>query len=397
VNALPNVTTVPTGNSAVCQGYTTVLSAPTGPSQTYQWYNGTTAIAGATSNTYTTGTAGTYTVRITNTVTGCFATSANIVLTVNTPPPAVAAATGNTTICQDDSVKLSANTGTGFTYQWKLNGNDILGPEGSNAVYYAKVAGRYTVAVSNATNCTTLSNSIVITVNPRPAAYITYNTPLEFCEGSAVVLVANPGTGLTYQWFMDGVSNGNTSNINISSVSGQYALKVTNSFGCSTNSDNLDVTVYPTPVPVIVRTGTTLQTAQPYTSYQWFFNNAAIGGATSDSYVFTQNGAYKVRVVDVNGCEGFSNQFFVNNVGISQTAVGKSIRVYPNPTTGIVNIDAKVKIRAVLRDVAGKSVLDVSDVKQIDLGDVANGMYLLYISDMEGKLLKAEKITKTDK
>ena len=196
---------------------------------------------------------------------------------------------------------------------------------------------------------------------------------------------------------MDGVANGNTSNINIASVSGQYSLKVTNNFGCVTNSDNLDVTVYPTPVPVIVRTGTTLQTAQPYTSYQWFFNNDAIGGATSDSYVFSENGAYKVRVVDVNGCEGFSNQYFVSNVGISQTAAGKAIRVYPNPTTGVVNIDAKVKIRAVLRDVTGKAILDARDVKQIDLGDVANGMYLLYISDMDGRLLRAEKITKTDK
>jgi hypothetical protein len=397
VNALPNVTTVPTGNAAVCQGYTTVLTAPTGPSQTYQWYNGATAIAGATSNTYTTGTAGTYTVRITNTVTGCFATSSNIVLTVNTPPSATASAAGSTTICQDDSVKLSANTGAGFVYKWKLNGADIAGLDSTNPVYYAKVAGRYSVAVSNATNCTTLSNSIVITVNPRPAAYITYNTPLEFCEGSAVVLTANPGTGLTYQWYLDGVAIPNTSNINISSVSGKYALKVTNNFGCSTGSDTLDVTVYPTPVPVIVRTGTTLQTAQPYVSYQWFFNNNAIGGATTDSYVFTQNGAYKVRVVDANGCEGFSNQFFVNNVGIAQTAAGKSIRVYPNPTTGLVHIDSKVKVKAVLRDVTGKSVLEAVDVKEIDLGDVANGMYLLYISDMEGQLLRAEKITKTNK
>jgi hypothetical protein len=293
-------------------------------------------------------------------------------------------------------VKLSANTGTGYLYQWKLNGNDIIGLDPTNPVYYAKVAGRYTVSVSNATNCATLSNSIVITVNPRPASYITYNTPLEFCEGSAVVLVANPGTGLTYQWYMDGTPLTNTSNNNISAVSGSYSLKVTNSFGCATSSDALNVTVYPKPVPTIVRTNSTLQTSQPYTSYQWFFNNNPIGGATSDSYVFSQNGAYKVRVVDVNGCEGFSNQFFVNNVGIVQTAAGKSIKVYPNPSTGIVNIEASVKVKVVLRDVTGKSVLEEVDVKKIDLSDIANGMYLLYISDLNGQLLRAEKVTKRE-
>ncbi len=31
----------------------------------------------------------------------------------------------------------------------------------------------------------------------------------------------------------------------------------------------------------------------------------------------------------------------------------------------------------------------------MDITEVANGMYLLYISDMDGKLLRADKVTKT--
>ncbi len=124
-------------------------------------------------------------------------------------------------------------------------------------------------------------------------------------------------------------------------------------------------------------------------------NNNAIGGATSGSYTVTQNGAYKVRVVDQFGCEGTSEQFFVNNVGIVNTAAGAGIRVYPNPTSGILNIEASVKVKAVLRDVTGKTVVEGTAVKQLNLGDIAAGMYLLYISDMDGHLLKAEKVTKT--
>jgi hypothetical protein len=394
VNALPNVNTIPTGSATVCQGLTTTFTVPSDTVTTYQWYNGTTAISNATANTYTTGTAGTYTVKVTNTVTGCVATSANIVLAVTTPPVATATAVGATTFCQDDSVRINAPTGSNLTYQWKFNGNDIVGATSDN--YYAKLAGRYTVAVSSAAGCTTLSNSILVTVNPRPASYITYNTPLEFCEGSAVVLVANPGTGLTYQWIVDGTPTTNTTNVNISATSGLYGLKVTNTYGCSTMSQILNVTVYPAPVPSIARTGTTLQTTQSYTSYQWFFNNTAIGGATNGTYTFTSNGAYKVRVVDANGCEGYSNQFFVNNVGITPSAAGRSIRVYPNPNYGVLHIEASVKIKVVLRDVTGKSVLEGSEVKEIDLGDVANGTYLLYISDMDGRLLRAEKVTKTN-
>jgi len=41
-------------------------------------------------------------------------------------------------------------------------------------------------------------------------------------------------------------------------------------------------------------------------------------------------------------------------------------------------------------------VLEATDVKEINLGDIANGMYLLYISDLDGQLLRAEKVTKTN-
>ena len=140
-----------------------------------------------------------------------------------------------------------------------------------------------------------------------------------------------------------------------------------------------------------------MQTSQPYTSYQWFYNKDGIGGATSGSYTFTQNGAYNVTVTDQYGCEGTSSLFFVNNVGVNPLAGGASIRVYPNPTSNILHIDATMAVKAVLRDVTGKAVIEGTNVKEMNLGDIASGMYLLYISDMEGHLLKAEKVTKSAK
>jgi hypothetical protein len=62
----------------------------------------------------------------------------------------------------------------------------------------------------------------------------------------------------------------------------------------------------------------------------------------------------------------------------------------------VVKIESAVKVKVALRDVTGKVVLEASEVKEIDLGDVANGTYLLYISDMDGHLLRAEKVTKTN-
>ncbi|MBS1644722.1 MAG: hypothetical protein JST36_06745 [Bacteroidetes bacterium] len=397
VNALPDPSTLPTGNTPICQNTTVTIGAVTvDTNMTYQWKVNGVAISGATSSSFTTGSAGTYTLVVTNKVTGCQASSANIVITIVTPPTAIIAPPAKTTICAGDSVQLSANTGTGLTYKWRLNGNVISGA--TNSTYYALLPGNYTVAVSSGSQCEAISNSIGITVNPRPAAYITYNSPLEFCEGSAVVLVANAGTGLTYQWLRDGVLIGNTGSFNVSATTGAYTLKVTNSLGCVNESDSVNVLVYATPSPVIVNpSGSTLQTTVPFVSYQWFFNNVAIGGATNSTYNFTQNGAYKVRVVDANGCEGYSEQFFANNVGVANTAVGNAIRVYPNPTTGLLNIESKVAVSVALRDVTGKTIISARDVKKIDMGDVANGIYLLYISDLDGHLLRVEKVTKSNR
>jgi len=137
-------------------------------------------------------------------------------------------------------------------------------------------------------------------------------------------------------------------------------------------------------------------TSASYTTYQWFFNAQPIAGATSNYIKFNTNGAYRVRVIDANGCEGLSEILFMNNVGVTNNPISRSIKVYPNPTNGIIHIDASVKVKASLRDVTGKAILEGSDVKEMDMGDVANGTYLLYITTMEGQLLKVEKVTKTN-
>jgi hypothetical protein len=397
VNPLPNASTTPSGPQTICQGNTLTMSTPFNTNYSYQWMNAAGNIAAATQSAYTTGTAGSYTVKVTNNVTGCQATSSPIVLTV-TPPPAasVSRASGAGAICSNDSVKLLANLGSGLTYQWSYNGVPIAGA--TDTILYAKAQGTYSVAVFNG-SCSATSPGYLVQVNPSPAAFITYNNNLSFCEGSAVVLTANAGNGLSYLWYVNDTATTNTGNAFVATTSGVYKLTTRNGFGCSSTSDTLNVTVFPAPNPQIVRTGsdgTILSTAQAYASYQWFLNNSAIGGATSQTYVATQNGAYKVRVTDVNGCENFSTLIFIQNVGITPTAVSAAIKVFPNPTSGILHIAAPVQVKLALRDVTGKVVAEAEAVKEMDITKVASGMYLLYISDMDGKTLRIDKVTKTD-
>jgi len=96
----------------------------------------------------------------------CTSTSAATIITVNANPTASFTVSGPTTFCQGDSALLTANSGTGLTYQWRLNSVNITGA--INQTHYAKLSGSYTVAVTNTSNCTTVSLAQVITVNSLP-------------------------------------------------------------------------------------------------------------------------------------------------------------------------------------------------------------------------------------
>ncbi|XZF13384.1 T9SS type A sorting domain-containing protein [Chitinophagaceae bacterium MMS25-I14] len=393
VNPAPNVVTTPSGAATVCQNGTLTMSVPTGTSYTYQWKSGGINISGATSNTYTTGTPGNYAVRVINGLTGCADTSVNIAVTQVATPPATATAAGPLTICSGDTTKLKANSGSGLSYQWQIGGLTISGA--TDSIYRAMQAGSYTVKVTNTGNCSATSAALTVNVNPLPVSTITYNSPLVFCQGGGVVLNAVAANGVNYQWLQNGSPiTGAVTSSYIVYQSGGYQIKVTSTLGCSALSQTIPVTVNPLPNPVITKNGFTLSTGA-FTSYQWFLNNTALTNGHSQSITATQNGAYHVVVTDANGCTNSSTVIFVNNVGISNITAAGDIRIFPNPTNGIVNIDAPVKVNISVRDLSGKVVLFAPDAQKVDITSVANGVYMMMITDTEGHLLKVEKVFKT--
>jgi plastocyanin len=78
---------------------------------------------------------------------------------------------GPTTFCEGDDVTLNANTGTGFTYVWRRNGNVIAGASSSS--YLATLAGLYTVEVSNG-SCNATSAGVRVTVIPADPTTLTW-------------------------------------------------------------------------------------------------------------------------------------------------------------------------------------------------------------------------------
>lgn len=78
---------------------------------------------------------------------------------------------GPTTFCDGDSVSLVAGTGTGFTYTWRRDGTVISGATTNS--HTAKLAGQYTVEISNG-SCSSTSAPVTVTVNAADPTMLTW-------------------------------------------------------------------------------------------------------------------------------------------------------------------------------------------------------------------------------
>ncbi|MFN5544893.1 MAG: tandem-95 repeat protein [Bacteroidota bacterium] len=319
VNALPTATATAATATTFCQGGSVVINANTGTGLTYQWRNASGNISGATNASFTANSSGSYRVVVIN-ANGCSDTSVAISVTVNALPTATAIAATSTTFCQGGSVVINANTGTGLTYQWRNASGNI--PGATNASLTANVAGAYKVVVTNTNGCVDSSAAVSVTVNALPTATATAATSTTFCQGGSVVINANTGTGLTYQWRnASGNIPGATNASLTANAAGAYKVVVTNTNGCVDSSAAVSVTVNALPtatataatattfcqgdsVVINANTGTGL-------TYQWRNAGINIPLATSSNFKATASGSYRVVVTNTNGCLDSSSAIIV--------------------------------------------------------------------------------------
>lgn len=228
-------------------------------------------------------------------------------LTIKESPSDSIRLTGNGSICQGDSIKLTAESGIGFLYEWFQNGNKIS----NDSFIYTSTAGKYYVNIYATNGCITKTNDAEITVfNGKPKTVINANGSTTFCVGGSVKLYVSKIPGETYQWrfnFAD-ILGANDSFIQVSQT-GSYEISVTN--GCGSTLFGPTV-VYANPLPLVSLTGkSNICTGEStyystffdsvYT-YQWYKNDTAIAGATIDSLFINAEGKYSVVVTNPFGC-----------------------------------------------------------------------------------------------
>jgi len=148
---------------------------------------------------------------------------------------------GTVSYCDGSNITLTANSGSNLSYQWQKNSVNISGA--TKKTYTTSVGASYTVKESNTYSCSSTSAATIVNKVSKPAATITALGSLNICHTGSVVLQANTGTGLTYQWLKSN-SNilGATNSSYTATVQGTYKVVVTNSTGCSKTSSGVSVT-----------------------------------------------------------------------------------------------------------------------------------------------------------
>lgn len=395
VNPSPTVSIAPAGNTKICaDSMLRLTSIHTGTDITYQWYLDSAAIPGAVTDSFSANVSGSYTLKVN--LGTCGNTSNVVTLKVN-PLPAASfnIASTNTAICPGGTIELIANAiPAGYTYQWRLDGSPI--PGAGSRVYLAGREGTYTVQVRDTNNCRIISEpqDIFNTLMPKPSI-----TPkdLRFCAGNSVILYSNAGPyARKFIWEKNSaVLPEHTPEI-ITASAGTYQVTVTDSFNCTIVSDKITVEVYDLPVkPVITKTGYLLSTGT-YPSYQWYRNGKPISGATKPIYTMLYDGKYHVVVGTENSCYASSDTINVERLDAGTVSLGQEdIRIYPNPSSGIVYIETPTAVDLQVKDVQGRQVMFVKDATSADLTQLAAGIYIFNLTDASGRLIHVSRVVRS--
>jgi hypothetical protein len=314
INTAPNIVSQTSSNVSACSGQSMTFSVTaTGTSPlSYQWYDGSGAISGATSSSYTINSvsssdAGSYYCKVSNVCNSTGVQSSSISLTVYSAP-VITAQSGNQSVCSGSAAYFSVTASGSPTpsYQWyydTLAIGSATNPTHSISSASTTDAGTYYCVASNL--CGSVSSTLKnLTVNTAPTILNVSSSPITVCEGqSATMSVTASGTSpLSYQWY-DGsgaISGATSSSYTINSVSssdaGSYYCKVSNVCNSTgIQSSSISLTVYSAPV-LTAQSGnqsvcsgsaayfSVTASGSPTPSYQWYYDTLAIGSATNPTH-----------------------------------------------------------------------------------------------------------------
>lgn len=375
----PSVTASALDN-ALCEGESTTISAS--GASTYSWDN---SLGAGASHSITPSSTTTY--QVTGTAANGCAAIATVTVTVQ-PTVVVQASASQTTICEGNSVTLSASGATDYSWSQGL---------GSGASQSVAPTTNTTYVVTGTTNGCSGKDSVSIVVNSLPSVQVTA-TETSICEGGSVVLSATGAD--SYSWSPSSSLNASTG-VSVTATpltTTSYQVAGTNSCGFDTKT--ITVTVYPAPtLPTITQSGNTLYvTLNSGETASWYHNGVLVGNG--DQTTISESGDYTVVVTNDNGCSAQTTGTFTASLNGLEVNKQSLLKVYPNPTENQVIVDwgslkevQSVSVFDLLGNVVKtRSVSSNAHQMTIDLSRYGKGVYIIRLQTKDRII--SQKVTK---
>ncbi len=234
-----------------------------------------------------------------------------------------------------------------------------------NGMTYTE-SGYYEVVYTNAAGC----DSIIALNLTLGYLYTTHDT-VTACESYTW-----PVNGLTYT----------------ESTQESFYLPINGPDHCD-SLFTLALTILPFPEASSSLTDNTITANTSEGTYQWLDCNAGfspIPGATGQSFTPESNGSYAVELSS-SGCADTSACITVGTLGILENSFSRHIKVYPNPTEGILKIEldyASSSLLVSVRNAQGKLIstrrFENSKIVEVDV-EGSSGIYLLELRSSENE------------
>ena len=417
VNPLP---TAILGEGSVCAGSSTTVSDAT-PGGTWSITGASISPTGVvTGLSIAVGATVTYTLP-----TGCFVT---VPINVFPIPSAIL---GVDSVCPGSSVILSDTTAGGV---WSSSDGTVALSIAYSGEVRGIVPGNVTITYTLVSGCyktmpfkVETPIPVFLNVGASPAdSFLCHNTPVTL---TATVTPTITGGMPSFVWELFGSYIGAGNPYTYNPTHGDFLTCVmTMNDACVTPavvSKDVVLNVWPQGGPVVVLSCTQPDTASymgevytfyttvtfggPSPTYQWYVNNAPVGGATGPvftTHIYNENDSVYCVVNGNSPCDtgsfiGTSNGKIIYGQGwlsVSTVQTGNNgLSLFPNPNTGSFTLSGKVsdgqdkEVTLEVTDMLGRTVYTGNTIPQngaikaeIKLGNQASGSYLLRVNTETG-------------
>ncbi|MBK7181520.1 MAG: T9SS type A sorting domain-containing protein [Bacteroidetes bacterium] len=248
------------------------------------------------------------------------------------------------------------------------------------------ITGTWSPALDNTTTTTynfsptagqcATTQTLTITVNPVVTP--TFASVAAICAGETLSPLPTTSTNSITGTWSPALNNATTTTYNFTPTAGQCAL-----------SETLTITVNPMPALTTSTAGNTITSDEASATYQWIDcnnGNAIIAGETNQSYTASASGDFAVIVSNGN-CSDTSACVNITVTNIASYAVTNTM-VYPNPTTGILNIQSNDVIKAIVIYNTLGAVVKTENEKSFTIAELPVGVYFINIQTENNSITK---------